>query len=300
MNPASRSFHARFIWTSLLEELERRGVNYDFALTHGLGDATRLARKAARAGFETVVAVGGDGTINEVVNGLFDEEATISSASMGVLYTGTSPDFCGCHRIPTDPEAAIGLLLSGQRRRVDVCRITHRSAIEGEPRNGIFSVCANFGLGAAVARGSNCGLRKVWGDFLGTLLSIGAAVAGYKAPDFLIRFGGREFTISKVYNIFVGKSSLVASGIKLGLDIAPDDGKLYFLSVHGITRLRLFAILPAIYTGGIARLFPARFGSEIEIIEGGSSFEVEYDGDPQGVLPARITVLPRALELIRP
>ncbi|HQG29475.1 MAG TPA: acylglycerol kinase family protein, partial [Candidatus Ozemobacteraceae bacterium] len=107
LNPSSRSFQARHSWPLLFETLDARGVDYDFALTRGDGDAVRLARQAARDGFEVVVAVGGDGTINEVVNGLFDAESRTALAAFGVIYTGTSPDFCGYHGIPLDTVAAV-------------------------------------------------------------------------------------------------------------------------------------------------------------------------------------------------
>ena len=300
LNPSSRSFQARHSWPLLFETLEARGVDYDFALTRGDGDATRLARQAARDGFEVVVAVGGDGTINEVVNGLFDPESRTAPAAFGVIYTGTSPDFCGYHGIPLETVAAIDLLLNGLPRPVDLCRIIHRHANEETTVHRIFSCCANFGLGAAVARGANSGLRKRWGDGLGTLLALLQALASYRPPDLRVRIDGRETVFPGLFNLFVGKSPLVASGIKLNLEIAPDDGKIYALPLFGISRARLFAILPSIYTGTITRRFPPVFARRVEIPDQGEAREVEYDGDPRGRLPARIEVLPRALGLIRP
>lgn len=300
MNPSSRSFGARFLWTRILERLEQAGADFDFALTRGEGDAARLAAEAVARGFDTVVAVGGDGTINEVINGLFPEGASQATARLGVLYTGTSPDFCGYHGIPTDPDAAVDLLLSGKSRPVDVCRIVHRHATEDREVHRTFSCCANFGLGAAVARGSNSGLRQVWGDFAGTLLSLLSAILAYRPPEFRIRVDGRETNLARVYNIFVGKSTLVASGIRLRLESGCDDGRLYFLPIHGIQPLRLLAVLPSVYTGWITRRFPAIRAREIEILDGKGADEVEYDGDPRGRLPARISILPRALELVRP
>ncbi|MFZ2955734.1 MAG: diacylglycerol kinase family protein [Candidatus Ozemobacteraceae bacterium] len=300
LNPSSQSFRARNYWPTLFEALEARGVEYDFAMTRGDGDAARLARQAAREGFDVVVAVGGDGTINEVINGLFETESTVGSASFGVVYTGTSPDFCGYHGIPLDTARAVDLLVSGQHRRVDVCRITHRGPTDETMVRRIFTCCANFGLGAAVARGANSGLRKTWGDGIGTLLSILSSLASYVPPDVHVRIDGREAVYPGLFNLFVGKSPLVASGIKFNLEIAPDDGKLYSLPLFGISRARLFALLPSIYTGTITRRFQPEFSRKIEILDAGVADEVEYDGDPRGRLPACIEVLPRALNLIRP
>ncbi|MBF0502684.1 MAG: hypothetical protein HQM09_21295 [Candidatus Riflebacteria bacterium] len=300
MNPSSRSFRARFEWLRIFELLEAGNAEFDFALTRRDEDTSVLVHNAIKNGFDTVVAVGGDGTINEVINGLFEAESTVGAATLGVIYTGTSPDFCGYHGIPVDVEKAVDLLLSGKHRRVDVCRITHRHAVEDAQVQRIFSCCANFGLGAAVARGSNSGLRKIWGDAIGTFLSITLSVLKYSPPDFRVRIDGVESIIPGVFNIFVGKSPIIASGINLRMNISPDDGRLYFVPLHGISRAHLFAILPTIYTGSITERFVPKFPGEIDILDGGTASEVEYDGDPRGLLPAHISILPRALDLICP
>ncbi|MBF0545613.1 MAG: diacylglycerol kinase family lipid kinase [Candidatus Riflebacteria bacterium] len=299
LNPSSQSFRARNYWPTLFEALKLRKVEYDFAMTRGDGDAMRLSRQAARDGFDVVVAVGGDGTINEVINGLFEPESRVGKTSFGVVYTGTSPDFCGYHKIPLDTESAVDLLVSGKHRRVDVCRIIHRHPTDESTVSRIFTCCANFGLGAAVARGANSGLRKTWGDGLGTLLSIFSSLAAYKPPDVRVKLDGQEAVFPGLFNLFVGKSPLVASGIKFNLEIEPDDGKLYSLPLYGISLFRLFTLLPSIYTGTITQTFKPEFIQKIEILDAGAANEVEYDGDPRGRLPASIEVLPGGLDLVR-
>ncbi len=485
LNPSARSYRSREVWPALFAGLRRRRVEYDFALTTPGGDTSELARRAVAQGAHTVVAVGGDGTINDVVNGLFgppqganplrpsafpspgepppqpgeemwiqggpcatrarDETSpqptplgtgwalsqkrddqylpkaplragsspqvagqrdgspqgkassdnltpgwhtpaepalpVVSSAVFGVIYTGTSPDFCGHHRIPLDLEAALDLLVSGRRRRVDVCRITHQAGPDGPTVTRVFCTCANFGLGAAVAKGANAGLRRRFGDVLGTLISLvrslwgfpgeshghysrgfspaegrGAGIGGPDGlapesppsrrkswsagrtpsdpghawpqaagsgcadstfahprtqasprerflaplPTFKLRLDGRDLVFPRLGNLFVGKSPLVASGIRLDVDLVPDDGRMYVLPLAGVSRARLFALLPRAYTGGLARRFPPLYGRRLEILPCPAAPEIEYDGDPRGFLPAIIEVLPRALDLIRP
>lgn len=300
MNPSARSFRSREQWPVIFDGLRRRNVNFDFALTEKDGDPAELARMAISRGFDTVVAVGGDGTINDVLNGLFDEDDDRAKAVFGVLYTGTSPDFCQNHDIPLDLEQALDLLVSGTRQNVDVCRISHRLQPGGRVATRHFSCCANFGLGAAVARGANSGLRKAWGDTLGTLFSLLSAITRYGAPTFRVRVDGKEQEWPRLYNLFIGKGRLVASGIKLDLDIEPDDGLMYVLPVHGMTRGRIFSLLPRAYSGSLPCRFPPMFARRVEILSWGEASEVEYDGDPHGFLPAEIRILPKSLPLIRP
>lgn len=326
LNPSSRSFLGQRKWPRIFELFQASGVHFEYGMTEQSGDGTHLAAAAASAGYDAVVAVGGDGTINEVISGLIPGDrknglnragkensrangakefllpppSAISSdrTRFGVIYTGTSPDFCAFHRQSLDPEESVRRILSGKTRRVDLCRIAYRITKGGNEVNRVFSCSANFGLGAAIARGANSGLRKRLGDFLGTFLSMLHAVGSYRPPSFTVRLDGRQERLRLVHNLFVGKSPFIASGIKLQLDITSDDGRMFLVPLCGISKLKVLALLPRVYTGSICRDFPPRFCRTIEILDGGAADEVEFDGDPQGFLPARIEILPKALPLI--
>jgi diacylglycerol kinase family enzyme len=355
LNPSARSFAGQRQWPALFARLDAAGVPWEFGMTERAGDGRRLAAEAARQGFDLIVAVGGDGTINEVVTGVvlgedrgaltphimgeagcncpdgavaatpppppgsspcprlpFEETLPLTTRSstgaptrgsapprVGVVYTGTSPDFCTFHGLSLDPETAVRVMLAGNTRLVDVCAITHRQVAGPDTVSRVFSCSANFGLGAAIARGANTGLRRRWGDFFGTFLSLLGAVGSYRPPTFTVRIDGQEERLPKVFNLFVGKNPYIASGIRLDLNMGPDDGRMFFLPLHGLSRFRLLGLLPRVYTGSLIREFPPRFCRTVEILDGGLADEVEYDGDPQGRLPACIDLLPRALALVR-
>lgn len=300
LNPGSRSFNGMDCWPELLDGLRRAGTRFDFAFTSIDSDAARLAEEADRAGFDAVVAVGGDGTINGVLNGLVRPGTEKARAAFGVLYTGTSPDFCNRLGIPIEPGAAVDALLSGRRLAIDLCRVAHRSADGASSIEGVFACSANFGLGASIARGSNTGLRKCLGDAVGTFLSTVRAIAKYQPTALAVDLDldGERRTYDRLYNLFVGKNPLIASGIRLDIDIAPDDGRLYILPLHGITKAALFASLADVYTGNLVRRFPPVFCRNVTVHAGTDNNEVEYDGDPRGTLPARISVLPRAVDVL--
>lgn len=298
MNPSSRSFRSRDAWPAIFSGLRKRGVFFDFALTEPDICPSHLAAAAISRGFDTIVAVGGDGTINDVINGLFPEDVRQGRARFGVLYTGTSPDFCQNLGLPLPPEPALDLLVSDRSRRVDTCRISCHATPGGAVTRRVFSCCANFGLGARVARGANAGLRKTFGDLGGTLLSLVSTMVTYQPPRFRLTIDGQRHDFPRTFNLFVGKGRLVASGIKLDVEIEPDDGRLYVIPLHGLSRGRLFTLLPGAYSGAITRRFPPLFGKQVLIESDEPAGEVEYDGDPRGYLPATIEVLPRSLELL--
>ncbi|PKL47226.1 MAG: hypothetical protein CVV42_13745 [Candidatus Riflebacteria bacterium HGW-Riflebacteria-2] len=300
LNPSSRSFSGQKKWPRIFELLDRSGVNYEQALTEKAGDGSRLAFAAAKRGFDAIIAVGGDGTINEVISGTAAALAAEpdNPCRFGVIYTGTSPDFCAFHNLSLDPDVIVGRILTGPTRHADICRIAHRASDSERQENRYFSCSANFGLGAAIARGSNSGLRQRFGDFIGTLLSMLTAIKNYSPRQFRLKIDGVERNFDQVHNIFIGKNPYVASGIRLKLDISADDGRMYLVALHGISRFRLLSILPRVYTGSFCNEFKPIFCRSVEIFDGGGADEVEYDGDPQGRLPARIEILPRRLPLI--
>ena len=123
MNPGSRAGRGQRLWSMWERGLREASVAFECVTTSRLGDALEAARKATA--YDTVVAVGGDGTINEVLDGVV--QSGRDGVRMGVLYSGTSPDFCRFHGIPVAPEAAVRALVSGRTQRVDVGRIVYRT-----------------------------------------------------------------------------------------------------------------------------------------------------------------------------
>jgi diacylglycerol kinase family enzyme len=296
-NPGSRSRRGRRIAEEYCRLLRARGVPFETAETKTLADAETLTRRAIEGGADPVVAVGGDGTINRVLRGFFDGNGRPGKARMGVLYAGTSPDFCRYHGIPTEPGAAVDLLLDGEAAPVDVARLTSDGG-----RAAYFASSANVGLGAGIARRANRN-RRWLGDFLGTLSATVATIVATRPSLYRLTIDGRDETAEKVLNVTIGKNPLLASGLKLDVDGRPDDGRLYCFVVSGISRAGLVTRLPGFYSGAAASSgrFALREGvTTVRIASLSGPAECECDGDPEGGLPIEVTVLPRALLLIRP
>jgi len=304
INPGSRHGRGRATAARYLSLLTSdpgtgaRAVACDCGYTRNLEDAATLARRALDAGYDTVVAVGGDGTINRVLGAFLDSGPRGARARLGVLYSGTSPDFCRFHGIPTDPAAAVAVLRQGVARPIDVCRILHQDAA-GQPRVDHFASSANIGLGAGIAAGANR-MRPRLGDFLGTLLAAALTIAGRGPQRVRVVIDGQELALAPALNITVGKNPYLAGGLKLDTEIAGDDGSLYVFAICGIGRGRLLWALPRIYSGSIAhdRRFLLRRATSVRIEPIDGAIRTEFDGDPAGWCPAEISVLPKAVQLI--
>ena len=168
----------------------------EFVVLKNIEEASRHAREAK--GYEAMVACGGDGTINAVAGGVMENSDT--SLKFGVIYAGTSPDFCRVHGIPTDAEQAIAVLRNGAVREIPVL------AANGAP----FLCSMNLGIGAAVAESANR-LRPKFGDFLGTLWAVLREVVRGRRYDIMVN--GEE--ICNVAHALVTRMPRIAGGPKI-------------------------------------------------------------------------------------
>lgn len=250
----------------------------DFVALKNIEDASRLAREAK--GYEAVVACGGDGTINAVAGGVLENSDT--SLKFGVIYAGTSPDFCRVHGIPTDAEQAIAVLRGGEVREIPVLTA-----------NGMPFFCSmNLGMGAAVAESANR-LRPKFGDFLGTLWAVLREVVRDRRYD--LKVNGEE--ICNVAHALVTRMSRIAGGLKIALPpLSDDEYALWF--ARDVSRFGCLWIVWNLYRGKPC--------GEIRVLRGKTaissnvSVALEYDGDPHGSLPVSVDLFQNRLRLVVP
>jgi diacylglycerol kinase family enzyme len=313
LNPGSGGGRSRRCCDTVLDAARQRRINFDFGLTRNLDDAAVLSRQANLSGYDVVVAVGGDGTINRVLNGFYDTTGKrVSGAYLGVLHTGTSPDFCKSHTVPCRLDRALDALFYCSTREIQVVKITMAQrfdpSFEGKPvfddpafHTRYFACCANIGLGAAIARDANSGIRKRVGDLCGTFISIVRNLARYEPATFTIVRDGDVQIVPSLVNLSVGKTFHIASGIKVRNELRNGDRRCYCLTVRD---LRMADILPCLWSlyGGksIERTRYARldYCTSLHVLGNSRYPEVEFDGDPQGFLPCLIETAADRLELI--
>ena len=273
-NPSSHGGRSGRI-LSLLRELLSEG---EFVVLKNIEEASRLAREAT--GYEAVVACGGDGTVNAVARGVLANRD--NALKFGVLYTGTSPDFCREHGIPTDAEEAVAVLRAGEVREIPVLTA-----------NGDSFFCSmNLGMGAMVAATANR-LRPLLGDALGTLWSVLREVLHGRRYD--VQVNGEK--ICNVAHAFVTRMPRIAGGLKVALPpLADDEYALWF--ARDVSRFGCLRIVWNLYRGNPC--------GEIRVLRGKTTFAsvnhvaLEYDGDPHGALPVAVGFAPRRLRLLVP
>ena len=273
-NPSSHGGRSGRI-LSLLRELLSEG---EFVVLKNIEEASRLAREAT--GYEAVVACGGDGTVNAVARGVLANRD--NALKFGVLYTGTSPDFCREHGIPTDAEEAVAVLRAGVVREIPVL------TANGDP----FFCSMNLGMGAMVAATANR-LRPLLGDALGTLWPVLREVLHGRRYD--VQVNGEK--ICNVAHAFVTRMPRIAGGLKVALPpLADDEYALWF--ARDVLRFGCLRIVWNLYRGNPC--------GELRVLRGKTTFAsvnhvaLEYDGDPHGALPVAVGFAPRRLRLLVP
>ena len=273
-NPSSHGGRSGRI-LSLLRELLSEG---EFVVLKNIEEASRLAREAT--GYEAVVACGGDGTVNAVARGVLANRD--NALKFGVLYTGTSPDFCREHGIPTDAEEAVAVLRAGVVREIPVL------TANGDP----FFCSMNLGMGAMGAATANR-LRPLLGDALGTLWPVLREVLHGRRYD--VQVNGEK--ICNVAHAFVTRMPRIAGGLKVALPpLADDEYALWF--ARDVSRFGCLRIVWNLYRGNPC--------GELRVLRGKTTFAsvnhvaLEYDGDPHGALPVAVGFAPRRLRLLVP
>ena len=273
-NPSSHGGRSGRI-LPLLRELLSEG---EFVVLKNIEEASRLAREAT--GYEAVVACGGDGTVNAVARGVLANRD--NALKFGVLYTGTSPDFCREHGIPIDAEEAVAVLRAGEVREIPVL------TANGDP----FFCSMNLGMGAMVAATANR-LRPLLGDALGTLWPVLREVLHGRRYD--VQVNGEK--ICNVAHAFVTRMPRIAGGLKVALPpLADDEYALWF--ARDVSRFGCLRIVWNLYRGNPC--------GELRVLRGKTTFAsvnhvaLEYDGDPHGALPVAVGFAPRRLRLLVP
>jgi YegS/Rv2252/BmrU family lipid kinase len=303
VNPRSQGGKLGKRWADLADTLGR-AFPYDEAITTAPGDATRLTREALRAGAERIVAIGGDGTVNEVANGFFDDAgaSVAPDAALGLIPFGTGGDFRRTLALPTDVAAAAQIIARDCRRRIDLGRLRYTSAAGAAHR--IFANITSFGVSGVVDRLVNESGKKL--GRLSFALATARATWRYKNQRVQLTFDGdpasrTDLTINTV---------AVANGQYFGgaMQVAPhaelDDGLFDVVALGDFHFGDLLRSGRRIYQGShlsMAKVSHRRARVvEAEPIDPGAIVELDVDGENLGRLPARFEILPGALSIIVP
>jgi YegS/Rv2252/BmrU family lipid kinase len=293
VNPKSAGGRTGRLWPEIGRRLgiERLEVRF----TREPNEATTLARHALREGFDRVLAVGGDGTINEVVNGFFSNDAPVSpGASFGVLPLGTGGDFRRSLGI-ANLDQAIDVLQRGEPRPIDIGRLRYR-AHDGGMRTRYFANVVSFGMGGEVASRAKNFLSAVSGK-AAFFYATGEVFLRYQPKVVELRLDGEPgSTRHRILNIAIGNGRYHGGGMHVCPRARLDDGLLEVTVIEALGMFELVRDIKVLYSDNLyvhpkTRHYHARSVAA----DSASPVSIEVDGEALGTLPVEMSLLPRAL-----
>ena len=298
VNPRSGGGLSEKQWARIRGALTDGLGELDSAFTTGPRDASAIAAREAAAGRRLILALGGDGTISEVADGVLAAGAG-TTTEIALIPRGTGGDFRRTLDLPHDPGAAARHLREAPARPVDAGRVRFRTADGGEAVRHFVNV-ASFGFSSAVATRANASSKRLGGRvaFLGATLR---ALLSYENTDVWLSLDGKPRERRRLLMAAVGNGRFFGGGMKICPEARLDDGALDLVAVGDFSRADVLTRIGRLYDGTHLELedvASARVRTmTAEPVESDVQIPVELDGETPGFLPASFEVLPAALRV---
>jgi diacylglycerol kinase (ATP) len=305
VNPNSSHGRTREAWPKLHAALEGALGPVEFAFTSGQLDATTKTREALIQGVDLIVAVGGDGTVNEVVNGFYappvpggPDVPLRPQAALALLVSGTGGDFRKTFSIGDDLQEQVRRIADGETRAIDVGRIDYVAG-DGAPGARYFINIASFGLSGLVVGAVNGAWlsKRISGRFAFFWASLTSLVR-YEMPRVRLRVDEQAPVEFGCNTVAVCNGRYFGGGMHVGPDARPDDGLFDVVAMHDMSKLEMMKDPNAIYRGEHVKHPKVRVVRGRTVVAEPLDGEVllDVDGEGPGRLPATFTVIPGGLQ----
>lgn len=232
VNPTAHCGNVKKIVSYMKDFFSKNSVSYSIDFTTKPHEATSLASVASQQDYDTVVAVGGDGTVNEIVNGIVG-----TNTALAIIPAGASNDFCKELNISGDVQNACRLILEANKKKIDIGKVNDRYFIN----------VAGVGLDAQVSDVANQGMFGTKGLLLYTA-SLFKVLAKCKPSDFSISLDGRVKRV-RAWLVAVGNGKQYGGGMKIVPTADINDGMLDICVIKDVNKLSILYYLPLIIQG---------------------------------------------------
>lgn len=278
----------------VLKYLKENGLNFKVCITSRQGEAVELAQRAADNGAELIVSVGGDGTVNEIVNGIMKSK---NDPPLGIIPLGWANDFIKSTDIPSDIIEACKILVRGKIKEIDVGIINEKI---------YFANICGVGFDAEVAQLANQMKSKhpnlrILSAFVYVFSTVKKLLSPFSYHDVKIKFDGQEIH-SKILFIAISNGKFYGGRFKITPEAILDDGLLEVCVVEEMGRLKYLMSIPKVFKGTHESIKGINFYRAKEVvIQSSMPILAQVSGEViEGQKEFAITLLPKSLKLIVP
>ncbi|MBR3450295.1 MAG: diacylglycerol kinase family lipid kinase [Bacteroidales bacterium] len=287
-------------WPLISKMLKSKGIEFIEHITDHAYHAIELAREAVLSGYRKLLVVGGDGAIHEVLNGLYSQtEVSPSEVTLGLIPVGSGNDWSRLHEIPHDYERATGLIAAAAEhvRAQDVARVDTR--MDGRPYCRYMMNIGGLGFDSEVCHRFDLAKERGQAGDRQYLRSLLSGFFSYKPLKFRVEVDGREFYRGTAFSVAMGIGKYCGGGMRQTPDAVPDDGLIDLTVVGKLSKWKFLAKVPSLFKGDIFRhkeVMHTR-GRVIDVSAAPYSY-MEVDGEPVGITPVRIEVIPAGVQVV--
>ena len=294
VNPASANGSTGRRWPEIARRAATAGLEGDALISTRAGEVADLTAQAAGDGARLIVAVGGDGTVFEAVNGLMRAGAG-TEVELAILPRGTGKDFMRTFEIPGNLDRAIAIAKNGEARTIDVGHATY-VAWNGAEEEAWFANFGGAGISGAIAKRANSSSKALGGRvaFFRATVSV---FMRWTPSQMTVRVDGEERS-GRMLEVLATIGKYAAGGMRVAPDASPDDGLLDALLIGDVNKADFVRTLPKMYRGTHIRHPKGEVlrGATVSI-EADETLPVTLDGEQPGTTPITFGVVPDALRL---
>jgi len=292
VNPLARGGVSRAKWPLVSYWLKKAGLSFDYAFTEHTGHGIKLASEAADKGYELIIAVGGDGTVNEVVNGIVGEDGR-GRTTLGIISAGTVGDFVHTLGIPRDVIKACQLFSNYKQITIDLGSVEYIK--DDQKVRRFFINTAGMGFVTDVVGGAHKRLKFIGGT-IPYVIGMIPTVFSYQNKDVVLEIDG-ERREERDFVVVINNGRYLGGG-KVFPDADPCDGVLDVALVGDMGKLEALWSFPRFYRGThIGRPKIKLCQAKSVSVESPQRLLVQMDGEIVGEVPASVGIIPAALNI---
>jgi len=297
VNPNAGNGKGSKDWERISALFGKEEISFEAKFTERKGQAVEFARDAVIKGFRQIISVGGDGTLNEVVNGIYSQEKiSRSEITIGMIPVGTGNDWGRMFGIPTVYEGAVRVIKDRKTQLHDVGTVSYYSGSVQQKR--YFINIAGLGFEALVVKKTNKQKDKGKSNQALYFYNLISSLVSYRITPAEIIIDGKG-TRASIFSVNVGNGRYCGGGMRQTPDALPDDGFLDVTVIREMGRIEIIRSLKLLYDGTILS-HPKVDGYRCKnvIVNSESLLSVEADGESLGHTPAEFSIIPSGINVV--